>query len=318
MRTKRRFFIAIKRHSAMRLSISAFLVISSLLLAGCKTSLGQPTEAVHFRPPFIPVTFSLDSNGHFSVSVGFSITTPIGAFSASSEVGTPIPNNSTRVSIIHTVNGTPVKDVYDIAERGSINVCLDGRFWENVGENSISITPLDGISTISIVQARSQCATAASPPAPSVRSPSPDVATAASPPMLPSNIRISCKWHRSDQDLSPFTSCSQSIQTGDSFGLVRLTFSGLDLAHWYFLQQPGNGSWQGEVQVGSTTTGTIYETNENNLHQDSNGQLAGDDLRASLYYDIIIDPSDLPQTVYARLYSGDYANLSRTFAVQLH
>ncbi len=169
MRRKRWFFTVTKRKMVARLIISVLLVLSPLFLAGCKNAPGQPTEAVHFRLPFIPVTFSLDSHGHFSVSVGFSITTPIGTFSASTEVGTPIPNNSTRVSIIHTVDGTPVKDVYDIAERGSMNVCLDGRFWESIGENNIAIQPLDGVSTVSIVQAGSQCATANAVPVASVK-----------------------------------------------------------------------------------------------------------------------------------------------------
>ncbi len=165
MRTKRRFSIVINRQWATRLGISAFLVLSSLLLVGCTAAPGKPKVAINYRLPFVPVTFSLDSSGHFSVSAGYSITTPIGTFSVSAEVGTPISDNSTRVSIIHTVNGVPAKDVYDIAERGQMNICLDGRFWENVGENSVTITPLDGISTISIVQTGSHCTTATYSPA---------------------------------------------------------------------------------------------------------------------------------------------------------
>jgi hypothetical protein len=173
MRSKRRFSIVLKRKSPARLSISVFLILFLFFLVGCTAVPGQPTEAVHFRLPFIPVTFSLDSHGHFSVSVGLSITTPIGTFSASTEVGTPIPNNSTRVSIIHTVGGAPVKDVYDIAESGPMNVCLDGRFSESIGENNISIQPLDGVSTVSIVQAGSQCNTATTAPVASLKTSTP-------------------------------------------------------------------------------------------------------------------------------------------------
>jgi len=173
MRAKGRFPTATNRQLAMRLGISALLVVSSFLLAGCRAN---TSVAVNYQLPFVPVTFSLDSSGHFSVSLGYDITTPIGTFSVSAEIGTPIPENSTRVSIVHTINGLPAKDVYDIAERGQMNICLDGRFWENVGDNSITITPLDGDSTISIVQSGSQCTTATSSPAANL-----DTSTADSP-----------------------------------------------------------------------------------------------------------------------------------------
>jgi hypothetical protein len=83
MRTKRCFFIAARTQVATRLSITMVLVLSSLLLIGCSSSApGHPAVAIQYRLPFIPVTFSLDSNGHFSVSTGLSITTPLGTFSA--------------------------------------------------------------------------------------------------------------------------------------------------------------------------------------------------------------------------------------------
>lgn len=178
--------IAIRPRLASPLIVSILSALSSLLLIGC-ASPGPAAANFSYRTPFIPVTFSVDTNGHISISLGGSITTPLGTFSVGAEVGVPIGKNSTRLSIVHTVGDASVKDVYDIGERGPMNVCLDGRFWENVGEHDITITPLDGTSTISIVRSGSHCS-AASPslaanPQPS--SSAPQEISTPSPQVLP-------------------------------------------------------------------------------------------------------------------------------------
>ena len=176
MLTKLRFFTAIETRPIKRVGARALVVLLLLLSLGCTTAPGQPTEAVHVRLPFIPVTFSLDSQGHFSVSTGLSITTPVGTFSVSAEVTTPIARNSTRVSIVHSVNGIPVKDVYDIAERNPMNICLNGNFWESIANGNITIQTLDDTSIISIIKAGSECDTADSSAAAS-----PEISTPVSP-----------------------------------------------------------------------------------------------------------------------------------------
>jgi hypothetical protein len=130
-----------------------------LLLSGCNSG-ATGSVKISYEPPFIPVTFSLSNDG-ISITAGGSITTPIGTFSASAVVSVPIHQGSTRITITQSVNGTKIQNVYDIAENGSMDVCLNGHFLESIGSNSISITALDGSSVINIIKAGSACDAAA-------------------------------------------------------------------------------------------------------------------------------------------------------------
>jgi hypothetical protein len=132
------------------------VLLQSVLLTGCFPSTHH-SVIVSYQPPFIPVIFSLDSNGDISVTAGASITTYIGTFSIGAQVSTPIEKNSTRLAIIQSVNGATVQNVYDVGERGPVSVCLNGRFLESVGTNSISITALDGTSVISLLKSGNAC-----------------------------------------------------------------------------------------------------------------------------------------------------------------
>ena len=168
-------------HPRSRHATLAGLVLLCLLvpaLGGC-ASFGVSNGAeVGYSPPFIPVTFSFGTDGAISVSAGVSITTPIGTFSVGDKISVPIANGSTRLSIIHSVSGSEVKDVYDIAETGPMTICLDGRFLETVGARETTITALNSVSSIRIVQDGSQCP-GGEPPSPvslarsSSQSPSP-------------------------------------------------------------------------------------------------------------------------------------------------
>jgi hypothetical protein len=165
-----------------------------------------------------------------------------------------------------------------------------------------------------------------SEPAPSVKPPTanrpepiPPTATAQNgPPNLPARIQVSCKWHRSDKDLAAFVSCSHSIRSSEYLARVRVSFNGLDLRRWHFLQAPDNGSWQVQAEANGDSTTSIIGGNENNLREDQNGTLVGDNPATPLYVDLLVDPnSDIPETVHLRLFSGDNANLGRTMELRL-
>jgi hypothetical protein len=242
MRTMRCFSITIGRRAATRPSATAFLALSLLLLIGCSSSSGHPAAVIQYRLPFIPITFSLDSNGHFSVSTGLSITTPLGTFSAGAQVGIPISNDSTRVSIVHTVSGMSEEDVYDIAERGPMNVCLDGRFQESIGENNITIQALDGVSTVSIVQAGSQC----------------DTATLSATPSSPANGQTggsgSCT-PKINAVGSFHATAAQTVEiTGSCFGTGNVS-SGTDTAYFHIndLTAGWNACWTGDPDTDQVT-----------------------------------------------------------------
>lgn len=165
-----------------------WMLLSLLMpaLIGCgRLGIHHGTE-IGYRPPFIPVTFSFGTDGEISVSAGASITTPIGTFSLGENVSVPIGNGSTRLSIVHSVTGSEVKDVYDIAETGPMNACLDGHFFETIGNRETTITALDSVSTIRIIQGSSQCP-AESPSSPAVPA-APQPAT--SPPVPASKVPV--------------------------------------------------------------------------------------------------------------------------------
>lgn len=132
-----------------------------LVVSGCTS--GGADFSAGYTTPFIPVTFSLDSAGHVSISLGSKITTPIGTFSVGATIGTPISGGSTRIVIIETVSGNAVEHVYDIGETGSMNVCLNGQFFESISKDSITIQSLGGTSQIGVVGEHQACATAKVP-----------------------------------------------------------------------------------------------------------------------------------------------------------
>lgn len=137
------------------------VLLVMLVVSGCTA--GGAGLSVGYTTPFIPVTFSLNSDGQVSVSLGAEITTPIGTFSFGATIGTPISSGSTRIVIIQTVSGNAVEHVYDIGETGSMNVCLNGQFFESISKNSITIQTLGTTSQIGIVGDQQTCAAAEIP-----------------------------------------------------------------------------------------------------------------------------------------------------------
>ncbi|MDQ1292296.1 MAG: hypothetical protein QG608_174 [Actinomycetota bacterium] len=120
-----------------------------LLLAASLTS--ACTGSCSYRPLMLPVVFSLDSTGKFSVAASASMPTLIGTVSAGVEVDKSLSEDKTRVSLVHTVRGKKVKDVYDLDGRGAVVLCLNGWFSSRVERNRVDIQAMDGVSHVGIM-----------------------------------------------------------------------------------------------------------------------------------------------------------------------
>jgi len=81
-----------------RASFLFFLPSLLLFLSSCGET--TPTYKVTYQP-FIPVTFSIDTNGNISIQGNLAIETPVGIFTLSAGVsGRPQPDNNTLLLII--------------------------------------------------------------------------------------------------------------------------------------------------------------------------------------------------------------------------
>lgn len=140
--SRRESFVQAARHLG-RIVCAVCLV---LLLDAC-----WPDASVSVRPPFIPVTFTIDSNWHISVSVGASITTFLGTFSVQTGVSAALSSGSTRVLIVRSVNGIKQEDAFDIREHAVVTLCLNGHFEERISSDTVVIDPLSVPSQINLV-----------------------------------------------------------------------------------------------------------------------------------------------------------------------
>lgn len=141
-----------------------------LLLAAC-----NPTAEATYTPPFIPVTFSIDSSWHISVTLGFKITNFLGAFSVDSGVTAGLSPDSTRVSIISAIDRT-TQEVYEVHERGTMTLCINGQVAEQISTRSIVVTVFNAPSSVRLLPANatscaftSRSSAPASSPAPIAR-----------------------------------------------------------------------------------------------------------------------------------------------------
>jgi hypothetical protein len=125
-----------------------------------------------YKPPLIPVTFSIDSHGHISVGLGKSITGLLGTFSIEYGISVPAKSNLMLVSIIRTVGGLQQKTVYEIHEYGSMALCISGQVMENISQHSVIVTPIYTPSQIDLLPGSApECSFP--PPEPTSASPSP-------------------------------------------------------------------------------------------------------------------------------------------------
>jgi hypothetical protein len=123
-----------------------------LVLQGCR-----PQASVSVQLPFIPVTFTIDSDWHVSVSAGVSIATFLGTFSVQSGVTAALRPGFTRVLIVYPYGGTEQEQAYDIGETGLMTLCLNGQFQESVSSDSIEVDPLSAPSQVNLVPGKAAC-----------------------------------------------------------------------------------------------------------------------------------------------------------------
>ena len=121
-------------------------------LSGCGVFGGSN---VSYRPPFVPVEFSIDAKGQVSVTHGREVVTPWGTFGLEVQLTPEIRRRSdegTLVVIKRETGGTPAQDVFTLAQRGA-SACLNGTFVLGAGRaDTIELFALAG-SVIRIVEA---------------------------------------------------------------------------------------------------------------------------------------------------------------------
>jgi hypothetical protein len=251
------------KSSSAKLAIAYAIVPVCALLAACGSLLGCTGE-VGYKPPFIPVTFSLNSNGDISVTAGGSITTLIGTFSFSAQVTTPIGKDSTRLSIMQSVQGEISKTVYDIGEQGPMDVCLDGHFFESVGENSISITALDGASTIDIVQDQGDCSGNAG------------AGGSSAPDAVPATTGATTTAPSGTVSLSATASSSpEAVQVQQLFAQYFDSINTRNYAEYVSTQAPGSSQSEPKFQQGFESTTDSAEV-INSITDNGDGTLTAD------------------------------------------
>lgn len=231
-------FVPSSRHLQRTMCAMCLLL---LLLAACR-----PNTSASYRPPLIPVTFSINNNWQVSISVGASITTFLGTFSVQSGVAGSLSPESTRLSIVRAVNGTKQEQVYDIREHGLMTLCLNGQFEESVSKSSVLVTVLSVPSEIDLIPANataSSChisttapqptrSAAAPTPAKSLQSAAqttpaapvqaqPTTAPAPARTEVPIPLDAACEWAYPGQ--------ATGVTSGSGFNIVCLDGSGQSL-----------------------------------------------------------------------------------------
>jgi hypothetical protein len=119
-------------------TLIALMAAITIILAATGCSGG--TAAVSYKPPFAPISLTIDSHGSISVHASASIVTPVGTFSVGMGVAkgmSSIPG-ATLLIIKHWKGGSLVDDVYKIEiESEEITVVLDGRTTLTVSEGRV-------------------------------------------------------------------------------------------------------------------------------------------------------------------------------------
>jgi hypothetical protein len=228
----------------------------ALTLAAC-----HPNTEVAYQPPLIPVTFSIDSDWHVSISIGAEITTFLGRFSVQSGVSTAPQSGSTRVLIVDSGNGT--EQAYDIGEHGMMTLCLNGQFQELVSSDTIKVDPLSPPSQVSLLPGNTTC--------PSLASATP-VASAApldtSAPQQGSGTSLTSDEEQlvNKLDSNYFTNCigrpnlegygvvaavnCQSVDSGPTRQPLVVQFSGIDAARAWFRDNTAGFFGRGSCAAG--------------------------------------------------------------------
>jgi WD40 repeat protein len=119
------------------------LLLGVLLSVGCRVT---PSGELGYKPPFLPVQFTIDTLGAISASGDASVTTPLGQFSIGGSVALETDDESLLL-IIRDRRHDPGKTdtVYRIPTNGAeVKVVLDGKTTVEVTSKRMVVDVTDG------------------------------------------------------------------------------------------------------------------------------------------------------------------------------
>lgn len=151
----------------MHARVIAALVICLLMLAACGYGPGSyglpdrpentggpaPMGHIAYQPPLLPITFSIDSNGHISVVLNPKLVTLLGAVSVGVGIvknlaGTPLPPpqlvDVTQLIICQKGSAGKHCQAYQIGSGRKLRIEMNGSFVQNVERNRITIEAAPG------------------------------------------------------------------------------------------------------------------------------------------------------------------------------
>ncbi|GAA1234858.1 hypothetical protein GCM10009665_26300 [Kitasatospora nipponensis] len=133
-------------------------LLATVTLVGCGT---HGRAAANWKPPFLPITFSIDTDGSISVQASAEVVTPVGFFSVEGDASRALhpPNGSTFVILRHKVQGSLVDDVYRIKSDQEMIAEIDGRTTIRINSHDLFIDASGGTIhklTISAEEAKQQ------------------------------------------------------------------------------------------------------------------------------------------------------------------
>lgn len=98
--------------------------LAALVIVGMGVGGFQLALSITYHPPFIPITFSIDSDGHVSMNAASSIATPAGDFDISADPANhlQIPDNGILMTIQHLLNGKTKVATFQVHEDESVKI----------------------------------------------------------------------------------------------------------------------------------------------------------------------------------------------------
>jgi hypothetical protein len=157
--------------TARGLCSAALVLLLPFLLSAC--ALGA---AVGFRPPFVPIRFSIDTAGNINLADSQSVTTPLGTFSVEENASQNLkPEDNIYWLTVRHKDGTRIVDtVYQIHTGESLIIKINGSTTLEFANRSCVVDASSGSVTSIIVQSGAGPNTTVGQPPPPPPPPPPD------------------------------------------------------------------------------------------------------------------------------------------------
>ncbi len=111
-----------------------------MVLSGC-----SPVVQVGYRPPFLPITFLIDTLGHISVQASASIVTEVGEFSVTASDTVNPPDDGFLIVIRHLHDGTISDAAYQIhSGDDEVDVTVDGHIELQITNKRVLVDASQG------------------------------------------------------------------------------------------------------------------------------------------------------------------------------